>query len=429
MKKAENFSANKIQNSNISRTKDILYGLIKNSTKKQNELLFDLLKEYRQTDDEERKKVLLARATVVGAYIKRMGNFIFIRQQGRFMPVGELRYAIEETLRDLEVTGAECGLCTRSLYEGNKKYTEEEYAYTEETYLSENERGNESAPISVEEAMLVYYLIESMVETAFCRLDSMLVVMKERHEYWKIIVEVQSGADLSAIGRTAYSYSVTDECHRFTFRLEKEQEKDIYDKVLGARRQKEILKLKTKFHDQMGAGLVAIRRGLSESAEKDEISEAIRVFQCALAKIANRGDDHETTIKEIKENFIRDAGVMGVEVVVNGMLPDEPGAADIFMLVMHECLTNSIRHADATRLSVSFYSPEIGDGYTENSVFSEKVYRVVITNNGRRPDKEIVPGGGLSNLEKYITNYGGVMKIISVPEFILEVMLPFREGE
>ena len=118
-----------------------------------------------------------------------------------------------------------------------------------------------------------------------------------------------------------------------------------------------------------------------------------------------------------------------MEVAVNGMLPDEPGAADIFMLAMHECLTNSIRHADATRLSVSFYSPEIGDEYTENSVFFEKAYRVVITNNGRRPDKEIVPGGGLSNLEKYITNYGGVMKITSVPEFILEVTLPFREGE
>lgn len=47
-----------------------------------------------------------------------------------------------------------------------------------------------------------------------------------------------------------------------------------------------------------------------------------------------------------------------------------------------------------------------------------------ITNDGRQPEGDITPRGGLVYLEKQITRAGGRMEIQSQPEFLLTVTFP-----
>ena len=50
-----------------------------------------------------------------------------------------------------------------------------------------------------------------------------------------------------------------------------------------------------------------------------------------------------------------------------------------------------------------------------------------ITNDGRAPETEVVPKGGLHNLYRHILDLGGTMEIQSKPGFALTVVLPATE--
>ena len=47
-----------------------------------------------------------------------------------------------------------------------------------------------------------------------------------------------------------------------------------------------------------------------------------------------------------------------------------------------------------------------------------------MTNDGKQPKGEIVPRGGLADLEKMLAEAGGTMQIQSQPVFMLTVTLP-----
>ena len=85
------------------------------------------------------------------------------------------------------------------------------------------------------------------------------------------------------------------------------------------------------------------------------------------------------------------------------------------ILAMRECLTNCVRHAKATTLHITV--EEKGDGISMR-----------ITNDGRVPETEVVPKGGLINLQRHILDLGGTMEIQSKPGFALSVVLPVRRN-
>lgn len=93
--------------------KNRLYDLIGNHTRPQIELLDTLLKEYEETSGENARRRLLSKICVIGAYIKRCGNLLLIRESSETAPILELIKAMEESMQNLELSNAECGLtCT-----------------------------------------------------------------------------------------------------------------------------------------------------------------------------------------------------------------------------------------------------------------------------------------------------------------------------
>lgn len=53
----------------------------------------------------EERRTLLARVCVFGAYIKRRGNLVLLREQGDTVPVKELEYCLRESLDNLRLSG------------------------------------------------------------------------------------------------------------------------------------------------------------------------------------------------------------------------------------------------------------------------------------------------------------------------------------
>lgn len=90
--------------------KNRLYDLIGNYTRPQIELLDNLLKEYDRTQAANNRTRLLAKICVIGAYIKRCGNLLLIRESSRMGSVSELVKALEESLQNLELTDVESSI-------------------------------------------------------------------------------------------------------------------------------------------------------------------------------------------------------------------------------------------------------------------------------------------------------------------------------
>lgn len=187
--------------------------------------------------------------------------------------------------------------------------------------------------------------------------------------------------------------------------------KRLSDNVLILTKEKEVLAAKTKLHDQMGAGLTAVRQSLMHpTAEGTE--SAVKLLRQAVSAVKN--DNEYPPEKDELAKFIQDANTVGVKINLSGNLPESEDFSFVFMIAMRECLSNGVRHAGATGLWIDIQE-------------DDRQVSIKITNDGTPPESEIVPKGGLHNLYRYVLDCGGRMEIQSKPEFALTVILPKEE--
>ena len=185
------------------------------------------------------------------------------------------------------------------------------------------------------------------------------------------------------------------------------------DNALILTREKEVLSAKTKLHDDMGAGLIAIRHILNNS-QTEEAANAMDLFRRAVSAI--KYDNADPRGHSELDRFLQDAGAIGITVNLSGELPEQEELRRVMILAMRECLTNSVRHAGATTIQIT----------VEQKGGSVSMQ---ITNDGKPPETEVVPKGGLLNLYRHIMGCGGTMEIQSKPGFALTVVLPAtKEG-
>ena len=185
------------------------------------------------------------------------------------------------------------------------------------------------------------------------------------------------------------------------------------DNVLILTREKEVLSAKTKLHDYMGAGLIAMRQILRHN-QTEEAANAIELLRQAVSTIKN--DNTYPQGRSELDGFMHDAEAIGIKVNLSGELPEQEELRCVMILAMRECLTNSVRHAGATALHVAV--EKNGDSFS-----------MKITNDGKAPETEVVPKGGLHNLYRHIADCGGTMEIQWKPVFVLTVVLPeTKEG-
>lgn len=90
------------------REKNRLYDLLQEMTAHQIDLLSSLFSQYDAEENPEKRRSLLAKITVIGAYIKRMGNLIFIREKTQTTDTTELSLCMEESFANLRLMGVEC---------------------------------------------------------------------------------------------------------------------------------------------------------------------------------------------------------------------------------------------------------------------------------------------------------------------------------
>ena len=204
-------------------------------------------------------------------------------------------------------------------------------------------------------------------------------------------------------------YEKRQELHRQSGELKKmyRELKTLSENVQEMAREQEILNMKSRLHDQMNMGVVAIRKMLRQNTTSEENAAAVVQFRRAIQVLQEENAYPQDDVAE----FIRDAAVSGIQVKITGDLPETEETLHLLLPVMREACVNAARHADAAILHVD--AEQTPDAFT-----------LRMTNDGKQPEKEITPQGGLVDLCKIITEAGGRMEFRSQPVFELTVTLP-----
>ena len=250
-------------------------------------------------------------------------------------------------------------------------------------------------------------------------IESQPIITLENGQTWSF-----ERARMEMAGKNVYQIigtNITEEA-----RLQREVEKDNLrlkdmnrrlrqygQDVQEATREKEILRAKTRVHDEIGRVLMQTRQFLSGTqGDAESVCAAWRQnTRLLLAKYAD--EQHTDTF----EQLTRAAQAIGVTIARSGAFPQEgTESAQLAEAAAHECLTNLVRHAGGTRLEILSERPAEG-------------WSIRYRNDGDAPSGPIVEGSGLTALRARTEAAGGAMAIAHAPRFELTLTLPQERQE
>ena len=183
--------------------------------------------------------------------------------------------------------------------------------------------------------------------------------------------------------------------------------------VQEATREKEILRAKTRVHDELGHALLQTRQFFSDTqGDAESVCAAWR--QNVRLLLGKYADEQRF---DAFAQLAHAAQAIGVTIERRGVFPSEgTESAQLVETAAHECLTNLVRHAGGTRLEI------IGEKVASG-------WRIHYLNDGSAPSGPIVEGSGLTALRARTEAAGCAMDIEYAPHFELTLTLPQERRE
>ncbi len=178
------------------------------------------------------------------------------------------------------------------------------------------------------------------------------------------------------------------------------------DNIEELEREKNLLKLKNKYHDILGQNLSILQQYLNRENISQENFEEIKFM---IQKMFIDIEDTEDTNTNL-ENLIKIHKKNGTDIVINGKLPQNKEVAKVFFEIIREATTNAIRHAGSSKVFVNIKET------------LEETY-MIITNNGKRSNEFITENQGIKDMRRKIEKLGGMFYISTLPEFSVNISI------
>lgn len=178
------------------------------------------------------------------------------------------------------------------------------------------------------------------------------------------------------------------------------------DNIEELEREKNLLKLKNKYHDILGQNLSILQQYLNRKNISQENFEEIKFM---IQKMFIDIEDTEDTSTNL-ENLIKIHKKNGTDIVINGKLPQNKEVAKVFFEIIREATTNAIRHAGSSKVFVNIKET------------LEETY-MIITNNGKKSNEFITENQGIKDMRRKIEKLGGMFYISTLPEFSVNISI------
>lgn len=190
--------------------------------------------------------------------------------------------------------------------------------------------------------------------------------------------------------------------------LQQERLKEYNRNVTSATIERELLSAKVHIHDELGEILLAAKRYIQTEDADRHTGDIDRqtITDLWLRNLSLLGVEREKAEQDEYGEIYRAATDIGMKIEVKGELPDTGNAKSVVASALHECLTNTFRHAGGDTVYVEVAEKD-----------GESTY--IFTNNGNPPEGDIEERGGLKSLRKMAEDAGFNMKIETAGGFKL----------
>ena len=173
--------------------------------------------------------------------------------------------------------------------------------------------------------------------------------------------------------------------------------------VTTATIEKELLNAKVHIHDELGEILLAAKRYVKTGDGNRQTLTDFWMKNLKLLGVERKQEEQD----EYKEIY-KAASDIGMKIVIDGKLPEEKTAKTVTASALHECLTNTFRHAG-------------GDTVYVKSEAEDGKFVLIFTNNGNPPEGPVEEHGGLKSLRKVAEDAGFEMSIDTKEGFVLKL--------
>lgn len=178
------------------------------------------------------------------------------------------------------------------------------------------------------------------------------------------------------------------------------------DNIEELEKEKNLLKLKNKYHDILGQNLSILQQYLNKENITQENFEEIKFM---IQKMFIDIEDTDDTNANL-ENLIKIHKKNGTDIIIDGKLPQNKETAKVFFEIIREATTNAIRHAGSSEVFVNIKET------------LEETY-MIITNDGRKPNEFITENQGIKDMRRKVKKLGGMFYISTVPEFSVNISI------
>ena len=178
------------------------------------------------------------------------------------------------------------------------------------------------------------------------------------------------------------------------------------DNIEELEKEKNLLKLKNKYHDILGQNLSILQQYLNKENISQENFEEIKFM---IQKMFIDIEDTDDTNANL-ENLIKIHKKNGTDIIIDGKLPQNKEVAKVFFEIIREATTNAIRHAGSSKVFVNIKET------------LEETY-MIITNDGRKPNEFITENQGIKDMRRKVKKLGGMFYISTVPEFSVNISI------
>ena len=208
-------------------------------------------------------------------------------------------------------------------------------------------------------------------------------------------------------------YRLSEELYENTLRLREIQKRqeDLLDSIVEVNLSREILAAKMQIHDELGHCLLATTRAAAEGSLAENTGTLRENWRNTIRNFSNIPTVRTEPGVSLQSELIQVAELIGCKVTFIGEQPTQRKALQLLYAAIREGLTNAVRHADATELTVKI-SP------------NGQRYHIKISDNGSLPVSKIIEGNGLGTLRQQLEQEGASLEELCDGGVILLVEIP-----
>ncbi len=176
-------------------------------------------------------------------------------------------------------------------------------------------------------------------------------------------------------------------------------------------RKQEILDTKIYIHDEMNRLMLLTTAMTENSISEEEFYSVLTLWRNNAILLGNEVEKNKKDTEILEINKL--AELLGINIVwVGKSLYEIPKKhQEILIMVIREAIANAVKHAEAKNVKVNIEN--VSGGVT-----------AAVSNDGKKPSRNVSLGGGLSNIRRMVEAQRGSLKVVVKEQFTLVIHLP-----